>query len=292
MKGQKKELWRSWRWYVSSQLCQKICGQQNTDGLGWLVNKQQLTRSLAEQSWWYQLNGKGGVCRGAQPSLALHTSEHTLPHVNSCWTGCSWSYFTCSTQRTFGTDLGWVKTKLCSCKIVNTSLVDCKTSLHYHVGVKSAFDGDITERGTRAKKGFLRWSELKNWQPNFKEIKSLAKEILLEWADTSAAEKMKEAGDDWQAHDIYYIWDALLFCEFKQAVVHADPGCILQNMRYWCLSFRGASQHNYARECAEVLLKWKYELDEMLRKALEQAWFVNWWGLLRRWIPANLMLNS
>jgi hypothetical protein len=42
-------------------------------------------------------------------------------------------------------------------------------------------------------------------------------------------------------------------------------------MKYWCLSFRGASQHNYARECAEVLLKWKYELDDMLRKALEQS---------------------
>jgi len=50
-------------------------------------------------------------------------------------------------------------------------------------------------------------------------------------------------------------------------------------MKYWCLAFRGASQHNYARECAEVLIKWKYELDDMLKRALEQSWFVNRWGL-------------
>ena len=153
-------------------------------------------------------------------------------------------------------------------------------------------DVDNTEQGSRAKKGFSRWSELKNWRPNFEEIKSLAKEIVLERANTSAAERMKEAGDDWQAHDIYFIRDALLFCEFEQAVAHADPGRVLRVMRYWCLSFRGASQHNYARECAEVLLKWKYELDDMLRKALERAWFVNRWGLPGRWIPADLYVEQ
>ena len=88
-------------------------------------------------------------------------------------------------------------------------------------------------------------------------------------ASTSAAEWMKEARNDWQVHDIYFICDALLFCEFEQAVAYADPGCILRVMRYWCLAFRGVSQHNYARECAEVLLKWKYELNDTLRKALE-----------------------
>ena len=103
---------------------------------------------------------------------------------------------------------------------------------------------------------------------------------------------MMDAGDDWQAHDIYFIRDALVFCEFEQAVAYADPGRVLRVMKYWCLSFRGASQHNYARECAEVLLKWKYELDDMLRKALERAWFVNRWGLPGRWIPADLYVEQ
>lgn len=103
---------------------------------------------------------------------------------------------------------------------------------------------------------------------------------------------MKEIGDDWLAHDIYFIRDALFFCEFEQAVAYADPGRILRVLKYWCFAFRGASQHNYARECAEVLLKWKYELDDMLRKALERSWFVNRWAKEGRWIPADLYLEQ
>ena len=103
---------------------------------------------------------------------------------------------------------------------------------------------------------------------------------------------MKEVGDDWEAHDILFIRDSLLFCEFEQAVAYADPGRILRVMKYWCLLFRGASQHNYARECAEVLIKWKYELDEMLKMALERAWFVNRWGLEGRWIPTDLYVEQ
>jgi hypothetical protein len=103
---------------------------------------------------------------------------------------------------------------------------------------------------------------------------------------------MKEAGDDWEAHDIYFIRDALIFCEFEQAVAYADSGRVLRVMKYWALSFRGAGQHNYARECAEVLIKWKYELDEMLRRALERAWFINHWGLDGRWIATDLYIEQ
>ena len=42
-------------------------------------------------------------------------------------------------------------------------------------------------------------------------------------------------GDDWQAHHIYFIRDALVFCEFEQAVTYADPGRVLWVMKYWCL---------------------------------------------------------
>jgi len=41
-----------------------------------------------------------------------------------------------------------------------------------------------------------------------------------------------------------------------------------------------------------VLLKWKYELDDPLRKALERSWFVNQWGKEGRWIPADLYLEQ
>ncbi|PPQ97814.1 hypothetical protein CVT26_012914 [Gymnopilus dilepis] len=143
-----------------------------------------------------------------------------------------------------------------------------------------------------AKKGFQQWSELKSWRPNLDEIKALAEDIVLNHANTSAAERMKDAGDDWEAHNIFFIGDALLFCEFEQAVAHADPGRVLRVMKYWCFAFRGAGQHNYARECAEVLLRWKYKLTDMLRKALERAWFVNRWGLPRRWIPADLYVEQ
>ena len=101
------------------------------------------------------------------------------------------------------------------------------------------------------------------------EVLSLSKQICEKHTTTSAAEAMKEHGDDWNAHDIYFIHDALFFCEFEQAVAYADAGRVLRVFRYWCFAFWGAGQHNYAQECAEVLLKWKYETDEELRKVLE-----------------------
>jgi len=103
---------------------------------------------------------------------------------------------------------------------------------------------------------------------------------------------MKNKGDDWQAHDIYFIRDALLFCEFEQAVSFADASRVLRVMKYWCFMFRGTGQHNYARECAEVLIKWKYELDGMLRSVLERSWFVNRFGQDGRWIAADLYLEQ
>lgn len=103
---------------------------------------------------------------------------------------------------------------------------------------------------------------------------------------------MKEKEDDWNAHDIYFLRDALFFCEFEQAVAYADAGRVIRVLRYWCFAFRGAGQHNYARECAEVILKWKYEIDEELRKVLERTWFFNRWGKDGRWIAADLYLEQ
>ena len=86
--------------------------------------------------------------------------------------------------------------------------------------------------------------------------------------------------------------DALFFMTFENAVATADAGLVLRVLKYWAFGFRGASQHNYARECVEILLHWKYELSAELRGALERSWFVNRWGKARRWIAADLYLEQ
>jgi hypothetical protein len=55
------------------------------------------------------------------------------------------------------------------------------------------------------------------------------------------------------------------------------------------MAFRGAGRHNYARECVEVLVKWKYEMrdDHALRHACEKAWFFNLYGRVGRGIAAD-----
>jgi len=141
-------------------------------------------------------------------------------------------------------------------------------------------------------KGFHRWSELRAWKPDLNEINKLAHTITQKYATTKSAEDAKSKDDDWLAHDIYFIHDALLFCEFEQAVATADAGHVICVLKYWCFAFRGASQHNYAQECAEVLLKWKYETHGALRRALEQSWFVNRWGVEGRWIATDLYLEQ
>lgn len=136
------------------------------------------------------------------------------------------------------------------------------------------------------------WSELKDWRPDVLEIKRISCEIQETFATTLAAEKGKAADNDWFAHTCYFIRDALVFCVFEQAVSHADAGRVIRVLKYWALAFRGAGQHNYARECVEVLVKWKYELPPALRAALEKSWFVNRWGKIGRWIASDLYLEQ
>ncbi|KJA15502.1 hypothetical protein HYPSUDRAFT_103171, partial [Hypholoma sublateritium FD-334 SS-4] len=98
--------------------------------------------------------------------------------------------------------------------------------------------------------------------------------------------------DDYLAHSIYFIRDALLFCEFEHAVSFADAGRVLRVLKFWSFSFHGAGLHNYAQECLELLVRWKYELDPQMRSALEKSWFVNRWGLPGRWIAADLYVEQ
>lgn len=121
---------------------------------------------------------------------------------------------------------------------------------------------------------------------------ALAETVCMEFAATKSAEEAKKKNDDWLAHDIYFIRDALLFCEFEDAVSYADAGRVLRVLQYWTFAFRVCGQHNYARECAEILIKWKYETTPALRAALEWAWFMNRFGLPGRWIAADLYLEQ
>lgn len=115
--------------------------------------------------------------------------------------------------------------------------------------------------------------------------------IVTNFANSTAARAAKKVGDDYLARSILFIRDALIFSEFESAVSFADPGRVLHVLKYWAFAFRGAGMHNYARECLEVLMRWKYELNEAHRAAMERAWFVNKFGLAGRWIAADLYIE-
>ncbi|KAF7972318.1 hypothetical protein HWV62_18506 [Athelia sp. TMB] len=140
--------------------------------------------------------------------------------------------------------------------------------------------------------GMKTWSELKSWRHDLASVKKISLEIFEQFVTSASAEKAKQGGDDWLAHCSYFIRDAVLFCVFEHAVSHADAGRVIRVFKFWALAFRGTGQHNYARECVEVLVKWKYELPPALRLALEKSWFVNRWGEPSRWIASDLYLEQ
>ena len=136
------------------------------------------------------------------------------------------------------------------------------------------------------------WSKLKDWEPKPENVTTFSSEFVKKYAATTMAKAAKEVHDDYLAHSIYFIRDALIFCEFEHAVSYADAGRVLRILKFWSLSFRGAGLHNYSRECLELLIRWKYELDPGLKEALEHSWFVNRWGLPGRWIAADLYVEQ
>ncbi|KAJ7890948.1 hypothetical protein B0H14DRAFT_3700607 [Mycena olivaceomarginata] len=140
-----------------------------------------------------------------------------------------------------------------------------------------------------AHKGLLnrKWDVNK---PNYAAAKSLIRHSLIapialtistNFATATAAKKAQAAGDDWMAHSIYFIRDSLFFCLFGKSV-----------LKYWGLAFRGVGQHNYARECAEVLVRWRYELPDKLRLGLERSWFISRWDIRGRSIAADHYLEQ
>ncbi|TFK74253.1 hypothetical protein BDN72DRAFT_760067 [Pluteus cervinus] len=169
-----------------------------------------------------------------------------------------------------------------------------------HMLMRLHFGNAILDPGSLAKhKGLLNrtWDAAK---PNYADGKALIRHSLIArvlysimcYANPVSALNAKKFEDDVAAHLIYFIRDALIFCEFEDAVSHADAGRVLRVLKFWAFSFRGAGLHNYARECLEIVLRWKYELTPSLQAALEQSWFVNRWGLSGRWIASDLYLEQ
>ncbi|KAJ7576541.1 hypothetical protein C8J56DRAFT_899656 [Mycena floridula] len=108
-----------------------------------------------------------------------------------------------------------------------------------------------------------------NMAPTLEEVLEVSITLRDTLSTVRAAEAAKAAKDEWQARNVYFIRNALLFCRFEHAVSHSDAGPVIRVMKYWLLAFCGANQHNYARECAEVLIKWQYETTEPMCIAME-----------------------
>ncbi|TDL28994.1 hypothetical protein BD410DRAFT_847363, partial [Rickenella mellea] len=153
---------------------------------------------------------------------------------------------------------------------------------------------DINSPNYAAVKSLVRHSLIGRilYSPSIQEVLDLAKRITKEFTSTAAAASAQDKGDDWLARSILFMRDVLLFCKFESAVSNANAGRVLHVLKYWAYGFRGAGLNNYARECLEVLMKWKYELSESLRNALEQSWFVNRRGLPGCWIAADLYVEQ
>ncbi|KAF8198719.1 hypothetical protein K438DRAFT_1583825 [Mycena galopus ATCC 62051] len=163
--------------------------------------------------------------------------------------------------------------------------VEDPASLAAHKGLLNR-KWDVNKPNYAAAKSLIRHSLIA------RILHSIALTITTDFATATAAKKAQVGGDDWMAHSIYFIRDSLFFCLFEKSVCFADPGQLIRVLKYWGLAFRGVGQHNYARECAEVLIRWKYELPDKLRQGLERSWFVHRWGLKGRAIASDLYLEQ
>ncbi|KAJ7890896.1 hypothetical protein B0H14DRAFT_3700502 [Mycena olivaceomarginata] len=142
------------------------------------------------------------------------------------------------------------------------------------------------------KKDIKRWADLAKWKPTVKELTKFAQDFVAHFTEAIRTEQAKNINDDYYAHSQYFIRDALIFCAFEHAVAFANAGRVLRVLKYWAFSFRGAGLHNYARECMEILLQWKYELSPEMQAAKERAWFYNRFGLVGRNIASDLYLEQ
>jgi hypothetical protein len=188
--------------------------------------------------------------------------------------------------------MGREQAKLCGCQVPHPALFNRPHTALCYVCLLEFILLNFLAHIFRVLQGFTLYSELAGWTLTLQDIQVIALVISNDFATATAARKAQSAGDDWMAHSIYFIRDSLFFMLFEKAVSFADAGQLIRVLKYWGLAFRGVGQHNYARECAEVLVRWRYELPDKLRSALERSWFVNRFGKPGRFIPSDLYLEQ
>ncbi|KAJ7921626.1 hypothetical protein B0H13DRAFT_2415435 [Mycena leptocephala] len=165
-----------------------------------------------------------------------------------------------------------------------------------HMNMRLHFGDSVLDPGSLAKhKGLLNrtWDAEKSYYADAKALirhslvsrilyEKFAQDFVKDFTEAINMERAKNINDDYYAHSQYFIRDALIFCVFEHGVAFAGACVVLRVLKYWAFSFRGAGLHNYARECIEVLLQWKYELTPEMQAAKERAWFFNRFGLRGR----------
>ncbi|KAJ7877387.1 hypothetical protein B0H14DRAFT_3783481 [Mycena olivaceomarginata] len=122
------------------------------------------------------------------------------------------------------------------------------------------------------KKNIKRWADLAKWKPTLDELKDFAEDFVKDFTEAQNIEKAK--------------------ISMMTITRTHNAGVVLRVLKYWAFSFRGAGLHNYAWECIEILLQWKYELTPEMETAKEQAWFFNRFGLRGRNIASDLYLEQ
>ncbi|KAJ7196101.1 hypothetical protein GGX14DRAFT_376422, partial [Mycena pura] len=159
-----------------------------------------------------------------------------------------------------------------------------------HMIMRLHFGNSVLDPGSLAKHKGLLNRTFDAEKPNYADAKALIRHsliarILYEVIDFTLAinsESAKNINDDYYAHSQYFIRDALIFCVFEHSVATGRSRSVA----------RGAGLHNYARECLEIVLQWKYELSPEAQAAKEQAWFFNRWGIKGRSIASDLYLEQ
>ncbi|KAJ7933704.1 hypothetical protein B0H13DRAFT_2306538 [Mycena leptocephala] len=107
-------------------------------------------------------------------------------------------------------------------------------------------------------KNIKRWTDLAKWRPTVDELTTFAQEFVEDFTIAVNADRAKNVNDDYYAHSLYFIRDALIF----------------------------------STQSLLLMPEWKYELTPEAQAAKEQAWFFNRFGLRGRNIASDLYLEQ
>jgi hypothetical protein len=81
---------------------------------------------------------------------------------------------------------------------------------------------------SRLQKNIKRWADLAKWRPTLNELTTFAQEFVDDFTTAINADRAKNINDDYYAHSLYFIRDALIFSVFEHSVAFADAGGVLR----------------------------------------------------------------